>query len=104
MGVENSETRTSPRKGSVQHHRQRAQQLPELAMAIGNSMAVVRRDAPSSTASSTRSRKSDEQDFGMAHPLKAESPPRLYLSAGHGNPRFNSDGNRSRPRIGNTPA
>jgi hypothetical protein len=41
MGVESSERCSSSRKGSAQHHRERAQQLPELAMAIGNPMAVV---------------------------------------------------------------
>jgi hypothetical protein len=41
MGVENSETCSSSRTGSAQHHRESAQQLPELALAIGNPMAVV---------------------------------------------------------------
>src|ERR1700720_539030 len=42
--------------------------------------------------------------WAMALPRGPNHIPSLHLSAGHGNPRFNSDENRSRPRIGNTPA
>jgi hypothetical protein len=66
------------------------------ADAYGHScVAASRRDAPSSTPSSTRSRKSLEQDLGMALPQEPTHPSRLYLFASQGNPRFNSDGNRS---------
>src|SRR4029077_3985343 len=73
----------------------------ELALTSKRS-AASRRDAPSSTASITRSRKSDEQGLGMAHPQKTESLPKTLPFRRSWESRFNSDGTCSSVRIGET--
>jgi len=61
----------------------------ELALTSKRS-AASRRDAPVSTASSTRSRKSKEQGFGIDRPPKIESmPPDSLIQRPEGIPRFN---------------
>jgi hypothetical protein len=52
--------------------------------------AASRRDAPDSTVSSTRSRKSKEQGFGINPPPKIESMPLdSLIQTSQGIPRFN---------------
>jgi hypothetical protein len=63
--------------------------IAELALTSKRS-AASRRDAPDSTVSSTRSRKSKEQGFGIDLPPKNESmPPHSIIQTSQGIPRFN---------------
>jgi hypothetical protein len=62
---------------SFQHCSHRTAELAS----ISKLSAASRRDAPASTASITRLRKSAEYDFGIAHPLKGESMPEESLTS-----------------------
>src|SRR3974377_793435 len=78
--------------------------IAELGL-TSNQSAASRRDAPDSTASTTRSRNSKEHGFGTDPPPKPQNNPRqIQLSKPAGESRFNSAEIRSKAGMKHGPS